>query len=76
MVFPSTMGTCQGDFLIRALFALAHFRTLRSIINHFPSCLFPFIAYDIHIVGPLVIVSSAYEHFQIELNKIGLSIQF
>jgi hypothetical protein len=63
-------------FLIRALFALAHFRTLHSITYHFPSCLFPFITDDIHIVSPLVIVSSTYEHFQIELNKISLSTQF
>jgi len=57
-----------------ALFALAHFKGLRFTTSHFPSCLFPSIIDNIHIIGPLSIVSSAYEHFQIELHAIGLSI--
>ncbi len=57
-----------------ALFVLAHFRALRSTTNHFPSCLFPSIANDTHIIGPHSIVSFAYEHCQIELCVIGLSI--
>ncbi len=28
IIIPSAMGTCQGDLLGRALFALAHFRAL------------------------------------------------
>jgi hypothetical protein len=47
------MGTHQGDPLKGALFALAHFMALHSIINHFPSCLFPSIIDDIHIISPL-----------------------
>jgi hypothetical protein len=58
-----------------ALFALAHFRALCSIASHFPSCLFPSIVDDIHILNPPSIVSFAYEHFQIELRAISLSIQ-
>jgi len=70
---------CEGDVIIipfvmvhqgdpwgeggGALFALAHFRTLHSIANHFPSYLFPSIANDTHIIGPPSIVSSTYEHF-------------
>jgi hypothetical protein len=42
---------------------LTHFRVLRSITSHFPSCLFPSIANDTHIIGPPLIVSFAYEHF-------------
>jgi hypothetical protein len=70
------MGTYQGDPLGGALFTLAHFKALRSTANHFLSSLFPSIAYDTHIIGPLFIVSFAYEHFQIELHVIGLSTQF
>jgi hypothetical protein len=69
------MGTCQGDPLGRALFELTHFRALRSIANDFPSCLFPSIVNDTHIIGPLFIVLFAYEHFQTKLHVIGLSIQ-
>jgi hypothetical protein len=72
---PLTMGICQGDPLGGALFALAHFKGLHSIINHFPSCLFPSISYDIHMKGPLSIISFVYEHFQTEFRAIGLSIQ-
>jgi hypothetical protein len=74
MVIPSTIETHQGDILIRVLFFLGHFRTLCSIVNRFPSYLFPSIEDDTHIVGLFPIVSFAYEHFQFELIKIGLSI--
>ncbi len=57
-----------------ALFTLAHFKALRSTTSHFPSCLFPSIVDDTHIIGPLSIVSSAYEHFQTKFHPIGLSI--
>jgi hypothetical protein len=69
------MGTCQGDSLGGALFALAHFRALQSIANYFPSSLFTFIANDTHIIGPHSILSSTYEHFQTEFHAIGLSFQ-
>ncbi len=58
-----------------ALFLLAHFRTLCSTISHFPSCLFPSIADDIHMISPLSIVSCTYEHFQIEFHVMSLCIQ-
>jgi hypothetical protein len=69
------MGIHQGDPLGRAQFALANFKVLRSIANHFPSCLFPSIIDDTHIIGPLSIISSTYEHFHTEFRVIGLFIQ-
>jgi hypothetical protein len=62
-IIPFVMGTHQGDPLGGALFALAHFKALHSIINHFFSCLFPSIVNDIHTIGPPSIVTSTYEHF-------------
>jgi hypothetical protein len=53
IIFPSTMGTRQSDLLEMALFTLVHFKALCSIANCFPSCLFPSIVDDIHIIGPL-----------------------
>jgi hypothetical protein len=73
-IIPFAMGIHQGELLGGALFVLAHFRALRSTINHFPSCLFPSIVNDIHIISPLSIVSSTYEHFQIELCAMSLYI--
>jgi hypothetical protein len=74
IIIPSTMGTCQGNLLQGALFALTHFKALHFIASHFPSYLFPSIANDTHIICPSSIVSFAYEHFQIEFRAIGLSI--
>ncbi len=74
IIIPSIMGTCQNDPLKRALFTLAHFKALRFITNHFPSCLFSSIANDTHIISPPFIISSTYEHFKIKLNAINLSI--
>jgi putative effector of murein hydrolase len=58
-----------------ALFTLTHFRALQSIINQFPFCLFPSIVNDIHIIGPLSIVSFAYEHFHTKFYAMSLFIQ-
>jgi hypothetical protein len=69
------MGTHQRWSFGGTLFDLAHFRALHSIINHFPSYLFPSIIDDIHIIGPPFIVSFTYEHFQTEFHVIGFFIQ-
>jgi hypothetical protein len=66
------MGTCQDDPLGGALFVLLHFKVLCSTASHFSSCLFSYITNDIHIISPHSIVSSTYEHFQVELREIGL----
>jgi len=52
-VIPFVMGIYQNDHLRRVLFALTNLRALCSIINNFPSCLFPSTTYDIHIINPL-----------------------
>ncbi len=74
-IIPFNMGTCQKNPLGKVLFTLTHFKDLHFIINSFFSCLFPSIVDDIHIIGPPSIISFTYEHFQIELYVIGLSIQ-
>jgi len=74
-IIPFAMEIHQSDPLGGALFTLAHFKVLCSITTHFPSCLFPSIANDTHIISPPSIISSAYEHFQTELCAIGLFIQ-
>jgi hypothetical protein len=69
------MGTCQNDPLRGALFALGHFRALHFIASCFPYCLFPSIINETHIIGPPLIISSAYEHFKIKFRVIGLFIK-
>jgi hypothetical protein len=61
------MGIHQGDPWGGALFTLTHFEALCSITSCFPSCVFPSIVNNTHIIGPPSIVSSAYEHFQSKL---------
>ncbi len=73
-IIPFAMGTRQNDPLGRALYALTHFRALHSITSHFPSCLFPSIVDDTHIIGHPSIISCVYEHFQTKLCVINLSI--
>ncbi len=75
IVIPFVMRTCQGDLLGRELFALVHLGALHFTTNHFLYCLFPSIVDHIHIIGPLSIVSSTYEHFQIELGAIDIFIE-
>jgi hypothetical protein len=71
-VIPFVMGTRQNDPLRRALFGLTFFEALYFTTICFLSCRFPSIAHDTHIIGPLLIVSYAYDHFQTELCAIGL----
>ncbi len=63
IIIPFAMGTCQGDPLKGALFVLAHFKALRSKAGCLYFYLFLFIADDTHIISPLLIISSTYEHF-------------
>ncbi len=63
IVILFAMGTYQGDHLEGALFALAHFKVLCCIVNHFFSYLFSSIVNDTHIIGPFFIVASTYEYF-------------
>jgi hypothetical protein len=73
IVITFAMRTYQGDLLGRALFAIAHFKVLLFIISRFLFCLFPSITDDTNIINPPLIVSFAYEHFQIELHVMVFS---
>jgi hypothetical protein len=72
IIIPLPWGFVKMILGGRGIILFVHFRALRFTTNHFPSCLFPSIADDIHIVGPLSIISSTYEHFQTELRVINL----
>jgi hypothetical protein len=75
MVIPFAIKTYQCDPLGGALFTLIRFKALCSTTIHFPFYLFPSTTNNTHIIGPLSIVSFAYEHFHTELHAIGPSIQ-
>ncbi len=71
----SAMGTHQGDPLRKALFALAHFKALHFVANHFPFCLFPSIANDTHIIGPFLLYHLYMNIYRSNFHVISLSIQ-
>ncbi len=53
IVISFKSNTQQGDPLGRVLFALAHLHVFCSTIVIHPTCVFPSLANDIYIVGPL-----------------------
>jgi hypothetical protein len=63
IVIPFAMEICKSDPLGKALFTLAHFRALCFTTSHFPSCPFPSIINNIHVIGPYYIELFTYEHF-------------
>ncbi|KAL2608814.1 hypothetical protein R1flu_027387 [Riccia fluitans] len=74
-LFSSESSTRQGDPLDGALFALAHLRALRSMTSEHPLCLFPCLADDTHIVGPLEAVVPAFHTLEGHLSAVGLTVQ-
>ncbi len=63
--------------LRRGAICFSYLKDLHFIISYFPSCLFPSIVNDIHIIGSLSIISFIYEHFWTKLSAISkLFIQF
>jgi hypothetical protein len=62
IIIPFAIGIHQGDPLGGTIH-FNHFKALRSIVSHLPSCVFPSIVNDTHIISPFSIVSSVYEHF-------------
>ncbi len=60
----------------RASFCPNSFSYLHCFSEVFPSCLFPFLIDDTHILGPTHVISLTFDHFASQLAFMGLSIQF
>jgi hypothetical protein len=52
----------QGEPLGGSLFALAYYQALLKTITQVPNCVFPSLANDTHIVGPMSKVVLAFDH--------------
>ncbi|KAL2629623.1 hypothetical protein R1flu_014309 [Riccia fluitans] len=65
----------EGDLLVGALFALAHLRALRTVVSEHPLCLFPSLADNTHIVGPLEAVVPAFHTLEDHLSVVELTVQ-
>jgi hypothetical protein len=62
-VIFSYVSTHQDNPLARPFFALAHFYTLHFSLKFFPSCIFPYLVDDTHILDLTHVVSLAFDHF-------------
>jgi hypothetical protein len=69
----SSLGTRQGDPLGGPLFALAHYWTLLETIVRVPSCVFPSLIDDNHIVGLVNEIIHAFDLLSNQLTLLGLS---
>ncbi len=60
-IIEFSLGMKQGDTLGCALLALAHYRTLLKTIAWTPSCVFPSLVDDTHIVGPMSEIAPTFD---------------
>jgi hypothetical protein len=67
------MGMCQGDPFIQPLFVLVHFHALQTFFVVFPSCLFPLLVNDTHILNLVSLVPLAFDHSTSQLVLMGLA---
>ncbi len=61
-IIGSSLGMRQGDPLGGPLFVLAHYRTFLETIAQAPNYVFPSLADDIHIVGPMNEITHTFDH--------------
>jgi hypothetical protein len=53
----------QGDYFIEPFFALAYFCALQTSFIVFPSCPFPSLLDDFHIIGLASLIPLVFYHF-------------
>jgi len=53
----------QGDYFIEPFFALAYFCALQTSFIVFPSCPFPSLLNDFHILGLASLIPLVFYHF-------------
>ncbi len=70
--FPSMR---QGGPLGIPLFVLAHYWAFLKTIMWAPNCVFPSIANDTHIVGPMYEIICAFDHLLTQLALVGLRVK-
>jgi hypothetical protein len=62
-IIQSSISTCHGDPLGGFLFTLVHFCVFHNSTDHIPSCLFPSIVNDTHIIKCALVVFKVFHHF-------------
>jgi hypothetical protein len=75
IVISFKSNTRQGGHLGRVLFALVHFCAFCPIVVTHPTCVFPSLAYDTHIVGTTLDVLLIFLRLQEEFDTLKLLVQ-
>ncbi len=74
-IIESSLGTRQGDPLKGPLFALAHYWTFLKTIAQAPSCVFPSLTNDKHIVGLMNEIIPTFDHLSTQLALVELKVK-
>jgi hypothetical protein len=74
-MIESSLITRQGDPLGAPLHILAHYQIVLKTITRAPTYVFPYLAYDTHIVGPMNEISRAFDHLSTQLAQLGLRVK-
>ncbi len=74
-IIESSLGTRRGDPLGGILCALAHYKTFLETITRAPSCVFPSLVNNTHIMGPVSEVVFAFDHLSTQLALVGLRVK-
>jgi hypothetical protein len=75
IVISFEFGTWEGDPSGRMLFALVHFRTFHPTSTSHPTCVFPSLVDDMHIIGPTLDVLHVFIWLQKEFGALGFLMQ-
>jgi len=74
-IISSKFGTQQGDPLGGLLFTLTHLCIFRPIATTHPTCVFPSLANDMHIVGLALDELLGFLQLQKEFKALGLLVK-
>jgi hypothetical protein len=73
-IIESSSCIRHGDPLGDLLFVL-HYQTLLKTIVWAPNCVFPSLANDTHIVGPMNEITHAFDHLSAQLTLVGFKVK-
>jgi hypothetical protein len=75
IVIESSSSMKQGDPLGGLLFFWAHYWALLKTIARAPNYVFPSLADDMHIMGPMNEITHAFDHFSTQLTLVGFRVK-
>jgi len=74
-IIESSLNMKHGDSLGGLLFTLAHYWILLKTNTHAPSCVFPSLVDDTHIMGSMSEITHTFDHFSTQLTLVGFRVK-